>query len=42
MRCVGPVATTGERRDAEGELQDRGHLEYLGVDGKMTLKYIFK
>jgi hypothetical protein len=36
----------GVRRDAAGVLMERpdgkSHLEYLGVDGKVIIKWIFK
>jgi hypothetical protein len=38
--------TYGERRSAHGiwwgDLRERGHLENLGVDGRIILKLIFK
>jgi hypothetical protein len=46
MRLAGHVALMGERRGASrfwwGNLMERDHLEYLGVDGSILLKWVFK
>jgi hypothetical protein len=46
MRWVGHVARMGDRRGAYvmlvGDLRERDHLEYLGLDERIILKWIFK
>jgi hypothetical protein len=46
MRWSGHVKRTGQRRGEYrgrwGNLKERDHLEYLGVDGRKTLKWILK
>jgi hypothetical protein len=46
MRWAGHVARVGDRRGAYrvlvGDLRERGNLGDLGVDGRITLKWIFK
>jgi hypothetical protein len=46
MRWVGYVVCTGERRGAYrvlvGELRERDHLEDLGIDRKIILRWIFR
>jgi hypothetical protein len=39
MRWAGHVALTGER---SADLRERDHLDYLGVDGRIISKWIFK
>jgi hypothetical protein len=46
MRWAGHVTRVGDRRGVAGllcgELRKRDHLEDLGVDGKIIVKWIFK
>jgi hypothetical protein len=46
MRWTRHVACTGERRGAYrvlmGNLKERGHLEHLGLDGRVILILIFR
>ena len=46
MKWAGHVARIEERRGAYtilvGKLFERRHLEYLGVDGSIILKWIFR
>ena len=46
MRWAGHVAQMGDRsvayRVLVGDLRDRDHLEDLGIDGRIILKWIFK
>ena len=40
---VGGACSTGEEREARcGKLRERENLEYLGIDGRIILKWIFK
>jgi hypothetical protein len=40
VRWVGPVTRTGDRRGAD--LREKNHWQYLSVDGRIILKWIFK
>jgi hypothetical protein len=46
MRCVGHVARMGERRSVHRALvwkpEERDHLEDPSVDGRITLRWIFR
>ena len=40
---VGWACSTGEESEARwGKLRERENLEYLGIDGRIILKWIFK